>query len=86
MMNVQELEDKVWEQDGVRIVIRAAAATNVVKPYDLKNAAQASWRVTEFIEKRIKPCVGTLEVIAIEGNGEEPHGRTLLNSLRKSYK
>ena len=84
-MTVQEMEDKVWQQDGVRMVIRAAAATVLSKPYAKTNAAQGNWSVTEFIAKRIKPHIGTFEVVVLEGNGEEPHGRTLLSSLRKSY-
>ncbi len=84
-MTVQELEDKVWAQDSIRIVVRAAANTKV-QDYRHKNAAQASWRITQFIEKRVQPLVKRLEVIAIMGDGEYPHGKTLLSSIRDSYK
>jgi hypothetical protein len=83
-MTVQELEDKVWVQDGIRIVIRAVS-TAEVGDYSQKNAAQGSWRITQFIEKRISPLVKDKEVVVLEGNGEEPHGRTLLSSIRESY-
>jgi hypothetical protein len=37
-MTVQEIEDKVWVQDGIRIVIRDAPNTKA-KDYTHKNAA-----------------------------------------------
>jgi hypothetical protein len=83
-MTVQELEDKVWAQDGIRIVIRAAA-NDKVGDYPHKNAAQENWRITQFMEKRITPLLKGKEAIVLEGNGEEPHGRTLLSSIRESY-
>ena len=83
-MTVQELEDKVWAQDGIRMVIRAAS-TAKVGDYSQKNAAQGNWRITQFIEKRISPLIGSKQLVILEGNGEEPHGRTLLSSIRESY-
>jgi len=83
-MTVQQFEDKVWQQDQIRVVVRASGGQQVTE-YDFKNAAQANWSVTEFVEKRIQPYVGAFEVIVLEGNGEEPHGRTLLSSVRSSY-
>ena len=84
-MKVQELEDKVWAQDGIRIVVRAAADTEIGN-YKLKNAAQAAWSITEFIKKRISPVLNGMDVAVIMGDGEQPHGRTLLSSIRDSYK
>ena len=53
-MTVEKLEEKVWAQDSIRIVIRAALNTKV-KDYSQKNAAQANWRITQFLENRITP-------------------------------
>ena len=83
-MTVQELEDKVWALDGIRIVVRASVITKV-QDYRHKNAAQASWRITQFIEKRVQPLLKKQEVVVLMGDGEEPHGRTLLSSIRDSY-
>ncbi|MGB2937816.1 MAG: hypothetical protein WBD05_06420 [Phycisphaerae bacterium] len=83
-MTVQELEDKVLEQDGIRIVIRDAA-TAKVKTYCHKNAAQLSWRITQFLQKRIVPLLNGQEVVVLDGNGEQPHGGRLLSSIRASY-
>jgi hypothetical protein len=84
-MNAQELEDKVWAQDGVRIVVRAPHDAKL-GGYKFKNAAQATWSVTKFINTRIVPILKGNEVVVIMGDGEEPHGRTLLSSVRNSYK
>jgi len=84
-MNVQELEDKVWAQDGIRVVVRAPASS-VVGNYTYKNAAQASWRIAQFVEKRLEPILKGNEAVVLMGDGEQPHGRTLLSSIRESYK
>lgn len=84
-MTIQELEDKVWALDGIRIVVRRSSTTDV-GDYTHKNAAQASWRITEFIENRLRPLIGNREVCVVMGDGEQPHGRTLLSSIRDSYK
>lgn len=83
-MTVQEFEDKVWQQDQVRVVVRASSGQEVSE-YEYTNAAQANWSVTKFLQQRIQPHIGDLEVIVLEGDGEEPHGRTLLSSIRNSY-
>ena len=83
-MRVQELEDKVWTQDGIRIVVRAASAAEV-RQYAHKKAAEVNWRVTEFLEKRINPLLDGKEVIVLEGNGEQPNGNSRLGSIRQSY-
>lgn len=84
-MTVEKLEKKVWAQDGIRIVIRAAS-DDKVKSYTQKNAAQASWRITQFLEKRITPLLEGQEVIVLQGNGKEPHGGTLLRVIRATYR
>ena len=84
-MTVQEFEDKVWQQDQVRVVVRAPSGQQVSE-YNYTNAAQANWNLTKFLQQRIQPQIGDLEVITLESNGEEPHGRTLLSSIRNSYR
>ena len=83
-MKVSEFEEKVWEVEGIRIVIRAASEENVSK-YTFQKGAQEGWRITQLIEKRIQPKIGANEVIIIQGNGEQPHGRVILRTVRKTY-
>lgn len=84
-MTVQEFENKVWQMDRVRVIVRAPAGKQV-KDYKHKNAAQGNWRITEYIDKRLKPLIDDLEVMILEGDGEQPHGGSLLDSVRQSYK
>ena len=84
-MTVQELEEKVWAQDGFRVVIRGAANTKI-GTYSQKNAAQGNWSINEFVKKRLAPILNGIEVVVLMGDGEQPHGGTLLSSIRPSYK
>ena len=83
-MIVEELEDKVWSMDGIRIVVRASSRTQV-QDYNHRNAAQATWRITQFLDKRIAPLLDGQEIVVLMGDGEQPHGKTLLKSIRESY-
>ena len=83
-MNVKEFEDAVWATEGIRIAIRATA-NREVENYDYKQAAPHSWRTSELLQGRIRPLVGDLEVVVIQGNGEQPRGNVILRTLRASY-
>lgn len=83
-MTIQELEKQVWEQDKVRIIIRDGLTTKV-KEYTCKNAAQGNWRITQFVNSRIKPLVSGRDVVVVNGEGNIPHGATSLKTLRESY-
>lgn len=84
-ISIAELEDKIWVQDNIRVVVKAPGSTRV-DSYDYERAAQDNWRVTEYISKRLGNILDGLEVVVIMGNGEQAHGATLLRSVRNSYK
>ena len=84
-MTIQELEEKVWTQDGIRIVVRGPGSTKI-GDYTHKNGAQASWTINMFIKKRLEPILNGFEVTCIMGDGEQPFGGTILRSIRPSYK
>lgn len=85
-MKASDFEEKVWAVEGIRIVLRTDPNTEV-KDYDKKNAADASLRITELLEKRITPCIGgNIQIAVIQGDGEEPHGRVILRTIRNGYK
>lgn len=84
-MKASDIENKAWSMDGIRIIIRVKESKDL-QDYTHKNAAQGSWSVTKYLESRIKPLIGSNEVVVLLGNGEQPHGRTLLSSVRESYK
>jgi len=84
MMKVCEFEDKVWEIEGIRIVIRAPSEKEVLD-YDYQNAAQGNWRIAQLLEGRIQPNLEDMEIIVLQGDGEQPHGRAILRTIRQSY-
>lgn len=83
-MNVTEFEDAVWAIEGVRIVVRSRIGSEV-DDYDYQRGAQDTWRVSQLLENRIQPRIGTREVVVLQGDGEQPHGRVILRTLRSSY-
>lgn len=83
-MKIFEFEEKVWEIEGIRVIVRASS-DETVSDYNFKNGAQENWRITQLIEKRIQPKIGEREVIIIQGDGEQPHGRVILRTVRRTY-
>jgi hypothetical protein len=84
-MKASEFEQKVWAVEGIRIVLRTDPNTEV-KDYGKKNAADEGLRITELLEKRVAPCVGDIPYVVIQSDGEEPHGKVILRTIRKGYK
>lgn len=85
-MKVCEFEDKVWEIERVRIVIRAKS-NEEVQLYDFKRAApEGKNNLTWFINKRVQPRLAdNMEVVTIDGSGNVPRGKMLLSTLRQTY-
>lgn len=83
-MKAGEFEERVWTVEGIRIVLRTDPNTEV-KDYDYKKAADESWRITELGEKRIEKCTNGIPYSVIQGNGEEPHGKVILRTIRNGY-
>jgi hypothetical protein len=83
-MVVSELEEAVWERDRVRIVVRAPGATNVGN-WNYANAANGALSVTRYLNVRIAPLLGGLEVTLIDGRGHEAHGATHIDTVRATY-
>lgn len=83
-MKIIEFEKKVWDVEGVRVVLRANPDTEVVD-YDYKYAANEVWSIAEFLEKRISKYTNEIPVIVIQGDGQEPHGNVILRTIRGKY-
>lgn len=83
-ITVRELEAKILEREEVVVVIRAPSST-VVGDYDYERKAAGNTTVTDYIEGRLKPCIGNNEFAIINGDHTNPHGRTKLSTLRDSY-
>ena len=85
-ISVREFEKKVRELEEVSITVLAPASTQVEDyPYQKKAAGTTS--ITDWIETRVRPSIGNHEfsIINAEYVAETPHGRTKMETLRKSY-
>jgi pyruvate/2-oxoglutarate dehydrogenase complex dihydrolipoamide dehydrogenase (E3) component len=83
-MKVSEFEQRVWDLESLRIVVRTNR-NEEVDDYDYKNAANENWRIAEFVKNRVAGRVDGSEVTVIQGDGKIAHGNTLLYALRESY-
>lgn len=79
-----ELEDQIWTLEGIRVVIRAPKNVQF-SPYNYSRKLSATSSITDWINGRLKPIIGDYGFSIIDGNGEIPHGRTSMDTLRKSY-
>jgi len=83
-ITVRELEAKVFALEDVVLVIRAPAST-LVNDYTYERKAAGTSSVSDYVEGRLKPCLGDHEYAIINGDHVQPHGRTRLSTLRDSY-
>lgn len=83
-ITVREFEAKVLEREEIVVVVRANSSA-LVDDYDYERKAAGSTSVTDYVDGRLKPCVGGLEFTIINGDHTSPHGRTKLSTLRDSY-
>ena len=83
-MNVAEFEQKIFEVEEVRLVVRAPAGTQI-GDYDFQRCAASGTSVTEWLKQRVWPRVNGLEVVVVDGSGAYPHGRTRMSTLRDTY-
>ena len=77
-------EEAVWDVEGIRVVVRDGANSEV-HAYDYQKAANKEWRVSELLDKRVARFLDGREVAMVAGNGQRPHGGTLLRTVRESY-
>ena len=84
-MNVRQYENRVWQVDNLRIVVRARRATRIAQRFGWTNGIDQGLSITDYIRNRVTPCIGSREFLIIDGHGNEPHGRTLMSTVRDSY-
>lgn len=83
-MTVEEFERAVFELEDIRLVVRAPRSAHV-GDYDYERRAAGNASVTEWLDQRIRPLVGTYDVAVLNGDGATPNGRTKLETLRATY-
>ena len=80
MPTVHEFEKVVHGIEGIRIIVRANQE-ELVKPYNYQIAAPQHWTINEWLDKRVRPCVGEYEISVTDGNGNNPHQGTQLRNV-----
>ncbi|WP_375428141.1 hypothetical protein [uncultured Sphingomonas sp.] len=83
-MQALTLEQKIFELEGVRVIVRASGDEKVGK-YDYQRCATGTMTLADWLKKRVYPLTGDLDVVVVNGRGEMPHGKTHMNTLRDSY-
>lgn len=84
-ISVSEFERQVFDKEGVRIVIRASRS-RTLPSYSYQRKAAGDTTCTEWQEARLKPILKEIEFEVVKGDGNVPHGRMKMDSLRNSYK
>jgi hypothetical protein len=79
-----EIEQAIFELEEIRIVIRADS-NGQLGSYQYARKAAENASVSEWLEQRVKPIINGHGVVVVDGNGNIPHGRTRLSTLRASY-
>ncbi len=83
-MNAWQIEQQVFELEEVRIILRCPWNQDFEDYlYERKAAGNAS--ITEWLDQRVRPLIGNIQVVVVNGSGEIPHGRTKMEKLRASY-
>ena len=84
-MQAWKFEQKVFEKEGVRILIRVGSEVAVQK-FDYDRSAKGTTTLNDWLYTRIYPLTGKHEVVVVNGRGEiDPHGGTHMATLRDSY-
>ena len=83
-ISVSEFEAKILSQEEIVIRVRAPSSTRV-QDYRYERKAAGNQSITDWLDGRINPLVGSYEVSVIDGTYSTPHGRTKLETLRRSY-
>jgi len=83
-MTVGEFEQKVWELEGIRVVIRAKWGAEV-EAFDWVKCSKEDIRLSEFCANRLDSRLGGLEYMIVDGHGSYPNGNTKVLSVRNSY-
>lgn len=84
LIPLSQYERDFNEREGVVIIGRADKNTLVPK-YPFERRASGSCSITNFINQRIKPYLGDIDVEILDGNAIQPHGRTLLSTCRDTF-
>lgn len=84
LISVLQLEEKIFQLEGVVIRIRASSDTQVFD-YGYTRKAPETQTVSVWLQTRVVPCLRGFEFCIIGGNFSSVMGQTSLKALRESY-
>lgn len=85
MTTVGQFENRVWELERIRVVVRADRRAEVGK-YGFGYKARRAMTVARFVEDRIMGSVGNFGVAVVDGSGRVPGEDTPVGTVRDSYR
>ncbi len=81
-----DLERQIFELEEIKVVIRTRKNTQL-PPYNYSRKAAVNTSITEWYNTRLKPILGDdYDAEIVDGNGNNPHGRTNIETVRNSYR
>ena len=84
-MRIQEFEQKVWDTDRIRLVVKGPKQATV-QDFDYVHAAKEGMTLAVYMKTRILPRIGDFESSIIDGTGKIPRNNTVIATVRESYK
>lgn len=84
MITAKLFVQKVKELEGVTIALWTSATTKV-EDYHYERCTHQVLSIKQWIETRIQPKIGNIEVRVIDGRGNAAHRARSMHSLRMSY-
>jgi hypothetical protein len=84
-MNIKELEDMIFDKQGIRIVVRLPESTKI-NPVKIVSKTSGAIELSSFITSEILPLLPPNTTVAvIDGNFVNPPPNTKLSTIRYSY-
>lgn len=84
-MKVYELEDAIWQAEGIQVIIRAPRNTDTDLTYSYERACPGSTTLGGLRRGRLGAIGELYEYEVIDGDNETPSGQTKLSRIRDSY-
>lgn len=83
-MNLKNLENEIFELEGIRVILRSCKLKKFQYPYQRKCSDNVS--IFDFIQTRINSLAeGVLDAVIVDGYGNIPNSRTHVGTVRATY-
>ena len=84
-MKIKDFEKKVWDRDGITVVIRARRTANIGNYRESR--ANHTMDISDYIKNNLSAYLdNAYELTIIDGFGNEATGGTSVGAIRESYR